>query len=97
MLGIQALQELAVVREPEEPVTLLGPLQLAGRVEHALAVGDLVFALEELTADAVPALIRPFVEIVRRTGVNALDQRPRAGLVCRLGRPDELVVRNAQA
>ena len=52
-------------------------------MQHALAVDDLVVALEQLAADAVPALVRLLVEVVGVALVDALDQRAHAALVRR--------------
>jgi len=65
-------------------------------MQHALAVHDLVVALERLAADAVPPLVGPLVEVVGPAGEDALDQRPDAGLVRRIGGADELIVRDAE-
>src|SRR5689334_17963276 len=73
----QALEERLVFRQPKEPVALFRPLQLARGVEHASAIDDLILALEQLAADAVPPLVRLLVEIVRVLLVDALDERDR--------------------
>src|SRR3982751_486210 len=65
-------------------------------MEHAAAVDDLAVALEELTADAVPALVRLLVKIIRVLFVNALDERLHAALVTRFGGANEPVVRDAE-
>ena len=46
-----------VLGEAEEPVPFLRPLEFARGVDGALAVDDFVFALEQFTANAVPAVV----------------------------------------
>src|SRR5262245_34021109 len=66
-------------------------------MQHALAVGDLVVALEQLAADAVPALVTLLVEVVGRAFVNALDECLHSSLVVRSRRPPETVVRDRES
>src|SRR4029079_10009736 len=57
-------QRVAVLREPEEMVLLLDPVD--GAVERALAVDEILLLLERLAADAVPALVEPLVDVPLR-------------------------------
>ena len=97
LLPEQPLEKRGITGEADEPVPLLGPAQRAGRVQDALAVHDLVVALEGLAPDAVPPLIGLLVDVVGAAREDLLDQRADAGLVRRIGRADELVVGDAEA
>ncbi len=81
-------ERVAVLREAEEVVLLLDPLD--GAVQRALPVHQVLVLLERLAADAVPSLVEPLVDVTLRgdQAHQLLDRR----LVARLGRPDEVVV-----
>ena len=54
---------------------------VARRMQHALPVDDLVVALEQLAADAVPAFVALLVEVVRRC-VRGCARSARARRAC---------------
>ena len=90
---VELEEAVAVLREAEEDVLLL--LQLERRAVHrALAVDEVLLGVERLAGRAVPALVRGRVEVARR--VDAPDDLLDARAVPRLGRPDEVVVRDPE-
>ena len=95
VLGEVLQQRLLVLREPEEPVLLLDPLRL-GVVDRAIAVDQVLLLLEGLAADAVEALVGPFVDVAV---VEALLRHLLDGRLVALGvrSADEVVERNIKA
>ena len=85
-------QRILVGRQAEEVVLLLDPVHRA--VQRTLTVDEISFLLERFAADAVPALVEAFVDIPFCG--DAADEFLHPGLVPRLGRPDEIVVRNVE-
>ena len=65
-------------------------------MQDALAVDDLGVLLERLASDAIPPFVRLLVEVGRVVLKDALDQRANARRVLRVGRANELVVRDAE-
>ena len=82
-------QRLLVLRQPEEVVLLANPLRNQASVKRAPAIDEILFRLELLAADAVPALIDPFVDIAAL--VDSLSDLGDPGAMPRLGRPNEVV------
>src|SRR5664279_3725526 len=83
----------SVLRQAEEDVLLALPLGLEA-VDRAVPQGEILLRIERLAVRAVPALVPRRVEVARRVDApdNLLDARP----VARLGRADEVVVRDAE-
>src|SRR5437763_6703749 len=94
MRGKMIEQRTLVLREAEEVVPLLDPLQRERRVQRTFAVDEIFFLLEGLASLAIPAFVRPFVDIARV--MDAARQVGDAVLVPRLGRADEVVERHVE-
>ena len=94
-LVVEAQKRVLVGGETEEPVALLEPLGLDAMV-GALAVDELVLALEGLAADAVPARVYVLVDVLAAVVVDALEELLDEALVAVIARPDEEVVRRVQ-
>ena len=89
-LVVQLQQAVLVGGEAEEPVLLLQPLGLDA-VIGALAVDELVLALERLAADAIEAGVDVLVDVA--VVVDLLEELLDEGLVSLVRRPDEVVDR----
>src|SRR6185295_8188087 len=87
-------QRLLVFRQPEEIVLLADPLRLERGMQRTVAVDEILFLLELLAADAVPAFVDALVDVTRV--VNALRDVAGADLVPRLGGADEIVERDVE-
>ena len=93
---VELEQGLLVGGEPEEPVPLLDPLGL-DVVLGALAVDELLRRLERLAADAVEPRVDVLVDVVAPVVADALEELLDEPLVPVVARPDEEVVRDAEA
>ena len=83
-----ASSAVAIRRQPEEVVLLSDPLD--GAVQRTFAVDEILLLFERLAADAVPALVGPFVDVAG--GGDPPDQLLHRHPMPRLRRPDEVVV-----
>ena len=63
MLFQVLLETVLVVGQLEEVVLLLEPLGLERGVDQAVTVFEVGVLLEGLTGDAIPALVRPLVDV----------------------------------
>ena len=93
---VEREEPVLVGGQPEEPVALLDPLRL-GVVLGALAVDELVLGLERLASDAVEPGIDVLVDVVAPVAPDALEELLDEALVTLVARPDEEVVRDAEA
>ena len=90
---VELEQAVAVPREAEEDVLLF--LQLERRtVGGTLALHEVFLGVERLTGCAIPALVRGGIQVARR--VDESDDLLDAHAVPRLGRADEIVVRDPE-
>ena len=91
------LEALLVGRQPEEPVPLGQPLERhvgVVRADHAARRLDDVGRGAEALVRAVPALVRPEIDVT--AGMGAADHLLGRPDVVRIGRPDEPVRRDRQ-
>src|SRR5689334_24177263 len=90
VVAVQLLEALLVRREPEEPVLLLKPLELEGRMVGTSPVNELCVRLELVVARAVPPRVHALVDVA---GIHrALDHLGRSAGVIWIGGPYESVV-----
>ena len=92
MVGEVAFESLLVGRQPEEPVPLGQPLERdvgMVRADRPARRLDDVGRVAEALVRAVPALVRPEVDVAGR--VRAADHLLRGADVVGVGRPDEPV------
>ena len=85
-------ERAGVLLEPEEIRLVLH--QLDRRPVDGTDVArleEVLLGLELLAADAVPALVRAEIDVLRMPALDLLPEPLRAALVSRLGRPDEVV------
>ncbi len=95
MRGVVREQRVTVLRELEEPVLLLDPVGLR-LVDRAIFVDEILFLLEALAADAIPALVRALEQVVGILLPHRVEDRAHAGVMTLLRRADEIVERDVQ-
>jgi len=89
-VGGDVIQDpLSVLGQAKEVVLLLDPMRLACRMQRTASVDEVFFLLEGLTANAIPALVDPLVDVAFR--MDARRQLTHTRLVACLGRSDEVV------
>jgi hypothetical protein len=85
---------VAISGQPEKEVLFFDPLRRQRRVEGALPINEILFLLERLAGDAVPALVHTLVDVAN---VEAgLSQPADRRTMARFGRANEVVERDVE-